>query len=339
MAQTLVSDVIIPSIFQPYFIERTATKSRLITSGIMEMDAEFAALANRGGQTVDMPFWSDISGADEVLSDSAALTPAKIAATQDKAAIHNRGKAWSTNDLAKWLSGDDPMAAIADRLVDYWDRTRQATLLSTLKGVFLASDSSMDGNVHAIHHTSGGAPATVAATSFTGDTFIDARQLLGDSGGELSAVICHSAVEASLRKLDLIDLVIPSDGGKPISMFQGLRLIVDDTCPFETIDSSVVYTSYIFGQGAIALGFADINTPIEGGHGTEALEFARTALNHTNLLIQRLRFVMHPRGVKWLDASVAGHSATNAELETSTNWSRVFEAKNVRIVQFRHNIL
>ena len=339
MAQTLVSDIIVPDVFQNYFMEKTATRSRLITSGIMSMDPEFAALANQGGSTVDMPFWVDISGADEVLSDSAALTPAKITTSRDIARNHQRGKAWSSNDLAKWMSGSDPQAAIADRLVDYWDRTRQTMLLSLLTGVFSASDSSMDGNVSAIHHVTGGATATTAATSFTGETFIDAKQLLGDRSESLTAVIMHSATEASLRKQDMIDFVPDSEGKSMISVFQGLRVIVDDTCPTETVDSSVVYTSYLFGQGAIALGFADLNTPIEGGHGTEALEFDRVALSHQNILIQRFRFLLHPRGVKFTSASVAGHTATNAELETATNWSRVFEAKNVRMIQFKHNLI
>ena len=338
MAETLVSDVIVPEVFQPYFLEQTAVQSRLITSGIVELDPQFSALANQGGITVQMPFWQDLSGADEVLSDSAALTPAKIGATKDIAAIHQRGKAWNTNDLAGWMAGSDPMAAIASRLVNYWEIKRQAQLIATLKGVFLASDTTMDGNVLTINHTSGGAGATSAATSITGTTFIDAKQLLGDRSTDLVAIFVHSAVEASLRKQNLIDTIPNAEGTALLSYFQGLQVIVDDTCPYATVDSSVAYTSYLFGRGAIAMGMGDLNTPIEGGHGTEALEFARTPLSHTNTLIQRQRFLLHPRGVKWTSASVAGHSPTNTELEGSTNWSRVFEAKNVRVVQFNHNI-
>ena len=339
MAETLVSDIVVPEVFQPYFIEQTAVQSKLIRSGIIEFSNEFSTLANQGGTTVNMPFWTDLSGADEVLSDSGALTPAKISTSRDIAAIHNRGKAWSTNELSKWLSGSDPMAAIATRLVNYWDIKRQAQLLSTLTGVFLASDSSMDGNVSAIHHTSGGAGATSAATSINADTFIDAKQLLGDRSTDLVAMFVHSQVEASLRKQNLVDSIPNAEGTAMLKMFQDVELIVDDTCPTATVDSSVVYTSYMFARGAIAMGMADLNQPVEGGFGTNALEFARTPLSHTNTLIQRMRFLMHPRGVKFTSASVAGHSATNAELEGSTNWSRVFEAKNVKIVQFRHNVI
>lgn len=230
------------------------------------------------------------------------------------------------------------MAAIADRLVDYWDRERVDQILSTLKGVFLASDSSMDGNKLTINHTTGAGPAT-AAESFTGSTFIDAKQLLGDQATRLTALIVHSAIEASLRKQDLIDFIVARDGITQIASFQGLRLLVDDTTPTATVDSDVQYTSYIFGQGAFGLGMADINTPIEGGFGTEALEFARTALSHTNTLIQRERTILHPRGVRYLKGTQAGLTPTNTELEAANNWSRVFEAKNVRLVQFQTNVL
>jgi len=53
--------------------------------------------------------------------------------------------------------------------------------------------------------------------------------------------------------------------------------------------------------------------------------------------VNRRRFVLHPRGVKWV-GSPAGSSATNAELATGTNWVRVYEPKNVRIVAFKHKL-
>ena len=85
MAKTQVADVIVPEVFVPYVIERTAEKSRLIQSGIIANDAEFDALANEGGRTVNMPFWQDLSGDDEVIKDDTASVPAKIAATSDAA--------------------------------------------------------------------------------------------------------------------------------------------------------------------------------------------------------------------------------------------------------------
>ena len=73
MAKTLISDIIIPSVFENYALERTATKSAFVQSGIVELNPHFDALAAGGGKTIDMPFWQDISPNRQILSDSATL--------------------------------------------------------------------------------------------------------------------------------------------------------------------------------------------------------------------------------------------------------------------------
>ena len=54
---------------------------------IVVRDPEFDSLAAGGGTHVDMPFWQDLSGDREVLSDSGALTPAKLTAIQARKAF------------------------------------------------------------------------------------------------------------------------------------------------------------------------------------------------------------------------------------------------------------
>jgi hypothetical protein len=109
-------------------IERTAELSAFYQSGIIARNPELDRLASSGGKLVNMPFWEDLTGPDEVLSDKTALTVGKIGAGQDVAALLARGRAWSVNDLAKALSGDDPMAAIGDLVAAYWARRFQAIL-------------------------------------------------------------------------------------------------------------------------------------------------------------------------------------------------------------------
>ena len=116
-------------------------------------------------------------------------------------------------------------------------------------------------------------------------------------------------------------------------------MIVDDNLPTRagTTDGTV-YTTYLFGQGAFAQGFvAAGRRPLQGGFGTEGVELARVPLDSDTVLINRRRYILHPRGVKFTSASVAGDTPTNAELETSSNWTRVWENKNVRIVAIDHN--
>ena len=334
-AYTHISDIIVPAIWVPYTIQRSMELSELVQCGIIQNSPQFDELAAGGGNTVNMPHFEDLSGDDEVLSDSGALTPGKITTGQDVAVMLSRGKAWQHNDLAGILAGADPAEATATLVGSYWARRFQATTIALLDGIF--SIASMSGLLHAIHATSG----TADADNFlTGVTWIDACQLLGDAKSMLTGVIMHSAVEASLLKQDLIDFLPDSEGKPTIKVFQGKRVIIDDGMTVEVINSANVYSTYIFGQGALALGMATglAEKPVEGGHGTWGLEFFRQALEGNSGMINRRKLILHPRGIKWLGASVAGASPTNAELATAANWVRVFDIKKIRVVKVTHNI-
>ena len=343
MAVTQLADVIVPSKFLPYMIERTATLAAFVQSGIIARNAEFDSLVSAAGgiagAVITMPFWTDISAAAAVLSDTTALTTQKIDGTKaDATAKQGRGTAYSANQLVPLLAEGDPLAAIASLFAAYWAREDQTTLIKMLTGVFLANaaDNSSD-LILAI-----GAEATGSvtdATKLTGSTFIDATQKLGDAGIKLTAIAMHSAVEASLRKADLIDFIPDSEGKSQVAVFQGRRVIVDDSMPSRAgTTSGTVYTSYLFGPGAFAHGEADLSAvPVEAGFGSYGLEMARSAGVGDTQVFNRRIFLLHPRGFKWLGASVAGKFPTNTELALAANWSRVFEKKNTRLVQVTHN--
>ncbi len=336
MAKTAVADIIIPTEFEKYAIERTAELAQFGQCGIIESAPEFDMIAAEGGREVKMPFWKDLTATRQLLSDSASLTVNKITSDQDIARIHNDAQVWSVNHLAKVISGDDPMQAIVDLVGQYWARTDEGLIVSCLKGVFAAG--SMSGNLLAIQSES--IAGQTSATRLNGATFVDACAKLGDRADRLTAVAMHSATEAALRKLDLIDFIPDSEGKAMLRSFQGRRVVVDDNLPTRagTTDGTV-YTTYLFGQGAFAKGVAPLDgTPLQGGFGTEGVEMARVPLDSDTVLINRRRYVLHPRGVKFTSASVAGDTPTNTELETASNWTRVWENKNVRIVAVSHNL-
>ena len=336
MAKTAVADIIIPTEFEKYAIERTAELAAFGQCGIVESAPEFDAIAMEGGREVKMPFWKDLTATRQLLSDSASLTVNKITSDQDIARIHYDAQVWSVNHLAKVISGDDPMQAIVDLVAEYWARTDEGLIVSSLKGMF--ASASMAGNLLAIHSES--IAAQTAATRLNGATFVDACAKLGDRADRLTAVAMHSATEAALRKLDLIDFIPDSEGKAMLRTFQGRRVVVDDNVPTRagTTDGTV-YTTYLFGQGSFAKGSAKLDSkPLQGGFGTEGVEMARVPLDSDTVLINRRRYLLHPRGVKFNSAAVAGDSPTNAELETASNWTRVWENKNVRIVAVEHNI-
>lgn len=317
--KTTISDVIVPEVFNPYVIQRTAELSAFYQSGIIARDPQLDALATAGGKLINMPFWNDLTGEDEVLSDTTALTVGKIDAGQDQAALLTRGRAWSVNDLAKALSGDDPMAAIGDLVAAYWARRFQAVLISSLTGVFNNNATLMSGNKHDISALDGTASQISAAT------IVDANYKLGDANNKLTGYAMHSAVVAALTKQDLIDTVPGSEGKPTVKTYLGKPVIEDDSLK----PTGDVYTTYIFGAGAFGWGEGAAPVPTE---------FARDALAGDDILINRRHFLLHPRGVAFQNASVAGVSPTNAELANYLNWKRVYENKNIRIVQFKHKI-
>ena len=316
--KTKISDVIVPEVFAPYFIQESMEKSAIYQSGIISNDPKLDVLATAGGRLINMPFWDDLTGADEVLSDTGALTPKKIVANQDVAALFMRGSAWSANDLAKALSGDDPMGAIGSLVANYWSRRYQKLLLSILKGIFgtteLSATNSLDISSLA------GDRAMISASAI-----IDGTQKLGDAKDSVTAMIVHSATEAHLAKQDLIETIRDSEGKILYKTYMDKRLIVDDGCPVV----GGVYSSYFFGQGAFGLGNGNAPVPVETD---------RDSLGGDDYLITRHHFVLHPRGIKFTDANVAESSPSNAEAADSTNWKPVYEPKAIRMLELKHKL-
>lgn len=316
MAATKLADIIVPEIFNPNVIERTSQKIALWQSGVIQPVGDIDIGA---GQTIQLPFYQDLSGNSNVWADTSDITLNKISTAQDTAVVLTREKAWGSTDLARALGQDDPMSAIADLVAGFWARDYQTTLIKTIEGAIgTFSDNTLD--------ISG---LTGAAANIDGESFVDATQKLGDHSDALTDVVMHSATEASLRKQDLIDFIPDSEGKMTIRTFQGRRVHIDDSMP---VDGSN-YTTYLFAQGAV--NWVEEMVP----NANEAYRHAE--LNGgTDALYTRRKFVMHPRGVRWTPASGVPASSTpsNSELEGTGNWTRVYEPQNIRIVRFIHTL-
>jgi hypothetical protein len=327
MAATRLTDVIVPDVWNPYLIERTAELSALFQSQVIQPVEDLQGFESEGGNTVNMPFWQDLSGDDEVLSATGTeLTVNNIESEKDVAVILARGKAWGVNELAAQLSGDDPAAAIADLVAGYWNRRIQAAAISILQGVFGSlADESPAVNVLDISENSGEAGVISA------DALLDAQQLLGDAKSRLTALSMHSAVENALAKQDVIEYERPSDNSPRVPVYGDKSVIVDDSHPNEAVSGTgQVYDTYLFGPGA--LGWAEgTNSKIT------MTETDRDALRGEDILINRRHFILHPRGVKYDGAATGGGPANNT-LANAASWERVYEPKNVRMVLLRHRI-
>ncbi|KSV60298.1 hypothetical protein [Acetivibrio ethanolgignens] len=330
MAATKLSDVIVPVLFNPYVVNRTMELSALVRSGIVTNNSEFDTLASQASPLVNMPFFEDLTGESEQIIEDANLEANKINSNKDVAAIIRRAKMWAATDLSAALAGSDPMKAIGDLVARFWERDLQKELVAVLGGIFGTytppeghATTPLASNILDISGKSG------SAANWSGTAFIDAEQLLGDAKAQLTGVCMHSATEAYLKKQNLIETVQPSNDVS-FGLYQGKRVIVDDGCPVE----KGVYTTYLFGNGAVALG----NGSPVGFVPTETDRDKKKG-SGVDYLINRKTMILHPRGIKFTNEKVAKtEGPSRAELKNAQNWKPVYESKQIRIVAFKHKL-
>ena len=334
MAGTKLSDVIVPELFNPYVINKTMEKSALVQSGIIVNNSEFDKLASQASPLVNMPFFEDLTGESEQIIEDADLADNKITSNKDVAVIIRRAKMWSATDLSAALAGSDPMAAIGTLVATFWTRDMQKELVALLKGVFGtftpdggSATTRLASNLLDISSLSG------ASSKWTASAFIDAQQLLGDAQGQLTAVGMHSATWSYLKKQNLITTEHPSVDVS-FDTYQGKRVIIDDGCPVEGTGANAIFTSYLFGEGAIALG----NGAPVGFIPTE-VDRDKKKGSGVDYLINRRTNILHPRGVKFTNINVTKtEGPSREELKDAENWQPVYEPKQIRIVAFKHKI-
>lgn len=333
MAVTRLTDVIIPSVFAPAVVQASLASNALIQSGIMVRTPQFDQFARGEGSLYDMPYWNDISGSSNVSTDDPAQnsTPNKITMGYDRARKMMRNNSWSSADLVAALATQDPIAVIRPLVANYWNREQQTILIQLLAGVFASTD--MAGNVLGLAVEDVGTGGEDAVL-FDAEIATNAFALLGDRGQLLTAFVMHSRVFYNLQAAQVITfLQNPVTGQYDIPTYLGRRVIVDDSVPrVAGTTSGYKYTTYLFGRGALAYGEGTPKVPIEAARKAEAGNGEGVETLHS-----RRHFIMHPRGVRWTDDSMAGPSATNAELATAANWQRVWDPKDVLIVAVTTN--
>ena len=305
MASTLRSDVIIPEVFTPYVIEATTQRDAFLASGVVQPMEQLNA-SEGGGDFVQVPHWkANLAGDFETLTDSTSLTPGKITADKQVAAVLHRGRAFEARDLAALAAGSDPMAAIGNKIADYIANQRQKDLLSCLGGVF-----------GAVGDTSSAAYASLAVDGLTTDTPTDlgprqivvGKSLLGDQGEKLAAICVHPNVYYDLMERRAIDFIYddsgiadtaasqgstaPAFGDVRVPTFMGMRVIVSADVQTAGSGATTEYASYMFTEGAIGSGE-------QLGLQTET---DRDILAKSDAMSIDLHYVYHPIGSKFSTA-------------------------------------
>jgi hypothetical protein len=325
-AMLLAGVPFIPQLFLEYQQEEVQDRNQLVNSGLMVTNDAIQAEFAKGGKTIDLPFFGDLSGDSEILNDSVGLTPSVLAGDLQTGVRNVRGRAWSASDLAGELAGSDPMQAIARRTGQYWVRDMQKTMISILRGMFVA------GGPLATSHAVGG-----TSTALSQSAMVSGIAKLGDAGQELTGILMRSPVYYALMNLDLI---VPASQTSQLDTrlsrerlelgtYLGRPVFVDDTLPYDAgagTGGADVHHTYFFGPGAFAYATAPAKTPVETD---------RDTLKAVDFLINRTHYLVHPNGISWTGNAV-GNSPSNTELATGANWSKVFtDDRNIRLTQLR----
>lgn len=358
---TLVSDVIVPSIFTPYVQQRTEEKSRIIQSGIAARSPLLDQFLAGGGLTLNVPSWKDLDNdADNVSSDATADTfghvlngtsidlagaltalsdsrPKATGTAQEIAVRMNRNQSWASSQLAAQLAGADPMRSIAELVSDYWARRLQAAFIATLNGVSKDNGANDSGDYA---HSIVGASFVDGVTNISAEAVLDAMVTMGDSMEGLRGIIVHSIVYNRLQKNNLIDFIPDARGEVVIPTFLGKQVIVDDGMPTGTsvvqkdgsAGTSGMYETWLFGPGAVQLG----NVPPPNATATQRFEQAGNG-GGQDVLYSRQQWCIHPVGHAYVGTAPKGGPANGTgsnNLNNATSWNRVYsERKQIKFAR------
>lgn len=327
---TIASMVTIPEHFAKYVVDRTTELNTFVNAGIASPDERVAQLINgspEGGRFIYLPSFNPLEGEEDVFGED-EVSIGGIDTKEAKATLLIRQKAWGSTDLARVMSGADPMGAIAQLLADWRNTREQAVYLSILKGILDPTSGALKEHVNDI------SAGTGEAANISNEATLDTKQLLGDHYASLGMVFMHSAVYTYLQKKGMISRTPIFDPSKsPIEMedYLGYKIKVDDRMPVE----GGVYTTYFLGKNAFVR---------QNGNpaGFVAAETDRDKLGAKNILIDRWCQIIHPRGLSWeSNGTYTNEKAkypANVDLAKAENWGLATDHKKVAIAALRHKI-
>lgn len=320
-----IADTIVPEIFEQYTFNAIEERSALIRSGIItsHSDIDVGANLTKGGHIVQIPFWNEFSGRSQEFTEG-RLEVNGITSGKDVAVCHFRANAWGAHDFASIKSGSDPMLALANHLADYWVRDDQITLINTIKGAIGSFTTEKINDISAL--TGDAAKISDAAT-------IDTMYLMGDTAKRLTSIAMHSHVAAYLVKEKLAEKymeTLPNGEKLEYTTYLGRRIIEDDELPVEGTGADRIFTTILFGQGAVCFKPGTVKKP---------LETDRDSLGSKDILISRRAFVIHIRGIKWtLSVCANGTTPSDTELVDVASWQPVYDHKKIRLAILKHKI-
>lgn len=330
MAEVKLTDVFVREVFDRAAIETSLQKSALFQTGAVAADANLAAKvgANDGHSFTDK-YHKDLDNSEpEYMDDSDTnATWNKIAEGSYTARKIMSSKSWAQKDMTQWVAflpaTGDALGVIASRVGAWWGRHFDRVSINTMNGV-IADNIANDGGD--MVHNIWAAAAPAAGNSISAAAVIAAQKTMGDRYDEVSTMVVHSDVWATLETNNLITNIRESDGSL-IQFYRNMRLVVSDQA--YKSDGTVLtgvgsathpaYLTYLFGPAVMGVG---INNA--GVIPSELYRDARTGRGGgLSGLITRQNYSLHPGGFTFTNTTITGQSPSYANLALAANWDRI----------------
>lgn len=331
MASTLLSDVIVPEVYNSYTAVDSPETTAFFQSGIIVQNAALAAKANSGGDILNLPFWKDLDASAEpnLSTDNPATlaTPQKVTAAEQIARMVYLNQHYSAADLVGELAGSQPMQQVRNRFGTYWQRQWERRIVAMSVGLLADNVAANSGDM--VNDVSIEDGDNAAATNlFNQKAYTGSLFTMGDSYGKIGAIAVHSVVLKRMVDNNDIDYVRESEGSPRVPFFMEARVIVDDSMPVVAgATSGYKYTSVLFGTGAFGYGEGMPNVPT-----AVTREELQGNGGGIDIITERKSWLLHPFGYKATATPAAGKSGYSlAELRDAATWERVIERKNVPV--------
>ena len=326
-----ISDIYNPLVWNGSIQEAAIEQNRFLNSGVMVDNALLKEHANGPSTIGELPFFKGLTNDEPSYSsdDSAVLSsPAKVTGAKQIYRKVFKNKSWATMDLAVEIGALDPVQAITGRIGKYWAVDTEKRVINSLKGVMAGNIANNSSDMVTSVATLETGASPTAAKIINSGIIVDAATTLGDLATSLNTIAMHSICYSNLQKLNLIIYLPYTEQTIKIPTYLGYRVVVDDSlAPRAGTTSGFVYTSILFGADSIGYGAGTPPKPSE-------LFRAPAAGNGggQDIIFSRATEIIHPFGFQFTSSSVAGQSATYAELAMAANWTRVYaNRKNVPI--------
>lgn len=322
-----------PDVFTDYIQEVDPVHTSIINSGVLRVSPDISAVLTDKNNVFTVPNYAPLSGEAKNYDGKTNNIPVDVSSNKQTGMAFRRMAAWKDQDFTRELTGADPLGDVARKVAYYQQKNNQKDLLAVVDGVLGVPD--MNTHVKDISASKGSQTAT--ENRLSGDTFLDAAQeALGDNFDDLTMVAMHSRVYTNLLKLQLVNNIATTPGAYSRGVQFGLLLnkylvMVDDSLTTSTNDGLTTYNTYLLGEGAIATArnvridrpnYVDYDPESNGG---------------VNKLYSKWGMALHPLGMSIDTTNIANNSPTREELGTATNWTKVWDAKNIKLAKIVSN--